>query len=129
MNILLDARSTNPLYVQILKQIKAAIVSGELEPGEKLPSMRALANSLNVSVLTTKRVYEELEKEGYIISQVGKGSFVAQDQLPLIIETQQVEMEQYIHKALDIAKQLNISDDEFISLIQLILNEGSEKND
>lgn len=127
MNILLDARSTNPLYVQILKQIKAAIVSGELEPGEKLPSMRALANSLNVSVLTTKRVYEELEKEGYIISQVGKGSFVARDQLPLIIETQQVEMEQYIHKALDIAKQLNISNDEFISLIQLILNEGSEK--
>lgn len=127
MNILLDARSTNPLYVQILKQIKTAIVSGELEPGEKLPSMRALANSLNVSVLTTKRVYEELEKEGYIISQVGKGSFVARDQLPLIIETQQVEMEQYIHKALDIAKQLNISNDEFISLIQLILNEGSEK--
>lgn len=127
MNILLDPRSSDPLYIQILNQIKAAIVSGELEPGEKLPSMRNLANSLNVSVLTTKRVYEELEKEGYIFSQVGKGSFVTEHQLPLIIESQQLKMEQYLHKAREIAKQLKISDEEFLSLIEFIISEESEE--
>jgi GntR family transcriptional regulator len=77
MNILIASTSKEPLFQQIKEQIKQHIFSGELKEGDALPSMRALAKDLKVSVITTKRAYEDLENEGYLISSVGKGTFVA----------------------------------------------------
>ena len=77
MKIILNNGSDQPLYQQIKDQIKTSIFNNEFKEGEQLPSIRSLANDLNVSVLTTKRVYAELEAEGFIITRVGKGSYVA----------------------------------------------------
>ena len=87
MKIILKNSSEQPLYQQIKDQIKGAILRQELKEGEKLPSIRSLANDLHVSVLTTKRVYEELEKEGFIITIVGKGSFVASENMEMLLES------------------------------------------
>ena len=77
MDIILSNVDGTPIYEQIVRQIKAKIVGGELKPGEALPSMRLLAKELRISVITTKRAYEELEREGFLITQTGRGSFVA----------------------------------------------------
>ena len=76
MDIILSNSSNDPIYLQIVNQIKAMILSGELAEGEALPSMRNLAMQMRISVITTKRAYEELEREGFIESYTGKGSFV-----------------------------------------------------
>ena len=77
MNVVVSNSSDVPLYVQIKEQIKDAILKGELEDGELLPSIRSFANDVQVSVLTVRRVYEELEKEGFAVSQAGRGTFVS----------------------------------------------------
>ena len=74
MNIIISNTSGKPIYEQITEQMKQAIMRGQLKPGESLPSMRLLAKELRISVITTKRAYEELERDGFICSQVGKGS-------------------------------------------------------
>ena len=78
MNILIRNTSSTPIYEQIVSQIKAMIISGALQEGDALPSMRLLAKELRISVITTKRAYEELERDGFIFSVTGKGSFVAE---------------------------------------------------
>ena len=78
MNIILSNTDSAPIYEQITRQLRAKIVSGELAAGQALPSMRLLARELRISVITTKRAYEELEREGLIVTQTGRGSFVAQ---------------------------------------------------
>ena len=80
MDIIVSNMDSTPIYEQITRQIKAKILGGELQPGEALPSMRLLAKELRISVITTKRAYEELEREGLITSQTGRGSFVAPSQ-------------------------------------------------
>ena len=84
MKILISNTSENPLYQQIKDQIKDAILKEELVEGDPLPSIRAFANDLSVSVLTIRRVYEELEKEGFVTSQVGKGTFVSTSNIELL---------------------------------------------
>ncbi len=87
MQIVLSHTSKTPLYEQIKQQIQNQIMTGELKEGDALPSMRLLAKELNVSVITTKRAYEELEKEGYLFSAVGKGTFVAGQQPQVLNRT------------------------------------------
>ena len=77
MHIVISNQSGKPIYEQITEQVKALIISGELKEGDALPSMRLLAKELRISVITTKRAYEELEREGFLYSITGKGSFVA----------------------------------------------------
>ena len=77
LHIVISNQSGKPIYEQIVEQVKALIISGELKEGDALPSMRLLAKELRISVITTKRAYEELEREGFLYSQTGKGSFVA----------------------------------------------------
>ena len=77
MDIILTNAASQPIYDQIVSQVKAQILSGKLKEGDALPSLRALAKDLRISVITTKRAYEELEREGFIVSLTGKGSFVA----------------------------------------------------
>ncbi|GIP34902.1 GntR family transcriptional regulator [Paenibacillus sp. J2TS4] len=123
MKIIISNVSDQPLYQQIKEQIKAAILRGELQAGELLPSIRALATDLNVSVLTTRRVFEELEAEGFIITKAGKGSFVAPDNLELLLESKRLMVEAKLIEAWEIAQNLGISRDELFSMMDLIFEE------
>src|SRR5699024_999888 len=93
MNLLIDAHGKAPLFQQITKQIKSKIHKNELQPGDALPSMRQLAKDLGVSVITTKRAYEELEKAGYVLSAVGQGTFVAGQSQEILMEWQMRDLE------------------------------------
>lgn len=128
MQIIISNQSKEPLYEQIKKQIKSAILSGELQEGEAIPSMRKLAKDLNISVITTKRAYEELEKEGFIYSIVGKGSFVAEQNLELIRERKRMVIEEQLRAAIANSKEIGLSVEELQQLV-CILAEEEEKHD
>lgn len=126
MNIIISNISDKPLYEQIKEQIKNAIISGELKEGEGLPSIRALANDLHVSVLTTRRVYDELESEGFVITKAGKGSFVAPENLELLRESKRRMVETKLLEAWETAKSLGISKKELYSMMDLLFEEDDE---
>lgn len=127
MKIIVSNISEQPLYQQIKEQIKTAIISGELKEGEPLPSIRALANDLHVSVLTTKRVYDELESEGFIIAKAGKGSFVAPENLELLRESKRRMVEIKLSEAWETARSLGISKNELYSMMDLIFEEEEKE--
>lgn len=104
MNIIISNLNGKPIYEQIASQIKALIISGQLHEGDMLPSMRLLAKELRVSVITTKRAYEELEREGFITSQTGKGSFVAGKNAELVREAQLQKLEEQLTQAIETAR-------------------------
>ena len=112
MDIILSTTSSTPIYEQIVTQIKKHIINGQLKEGEALPSMRTLAKELRISVITTKRAYEELENAGFIVTIMGKGSFVATKNLQLIREEQLKEIEYHIQQAVTLAQSNGISFDE-----------------
>ena len=119
MDIILSNASNDPIYLQIVNQIKALIISGELAEGEALPSMRNLALQLRISVITTKRAYEELEREGFIESYTGKGSFVKGQNAELLRETNLKQIEEHLSKAAEIAKRSGIELSEIQSILEL----------
>ncbi|SET59844.1 GntR family transcriptional regulator [Oceanobacillus limi] len=125
MNILISSNSKEPLFQQIIEQVKQNIFSGELKEGDALPSMRQLAKELKVSVITTKRAYEELEKEGYLVSTVGKGTFVAGQQAHVLKEWQIREFENELEQIIQTGQRLGLSKNELIELID-IYYEGDE---
>ena len=104
LNIVISNSSGKPIYEQITNQVKAAILSGELSPGDALPSMRLLAKELRISVITTKRAYEELEREGFVETVVGKGSFVARQNRELLREARLREVEARLEQAVEAAR-------------------------
>lgn len=108
MNIIISNSSDRPIYEQIVSQIKNAIISGELEAGAPLPSLRSLARELRVSLISTKRAYEELEKEGFIESVQGKGSFVTGKNKELMKEEQFKKIEECLQEAADMARVAHI---------------------
>lgn len=108
MNIIISNSSDRPIYEQIVSQIKNAIISGELEAGAPLPSLRYLARELRVSLISTKRAYEELEKEGFIESVQGKGSFVTGKNKELMKEEQFKKIEECLQNAVDMARVAHI---------------------
>lgn len=108
MNIIISNSSDKPIYEQIVSQIKNAIISGELEAGAPLPSLRYLARELRVSLISTKRAYEELEKEGFIESVQGKGSFVTGKNKELMKEEQFKKIEECLQNAVDMARVAHI---------------------
>ncbi len=120
MNIVISNSSDKPIYEQIANQIKKMIISGELGPGEVLPSMRLLAKELRISVITTKRAYSDLERDGFIETVTGKGSFVANQNLSLIREEQLRLTEELLQKAVDIARSSDISWAELSELLELL---------
>ncbi len=109
MNIIITNSAQSPIYEQIYEQIKALIVSGALKEGDALPSMRMLAKELRISVITTKRAYEELERDGFIESVTGKGSFVKGTNTELFKEEQLKQMETYLISAVNAAKSADIT--------------------
>lgn len=123
MNILIANNSKEPLFQQIKNQIKQHIFSGELAEGDALPSMRVLAKELKVSVITTKRAYEDLEQEGYVISAVGKGTFVAGQQPHVLKEWQIRELENELEKVVRAGKQIGLTKLELIELLEIYYEE------
>ena len=120
MNIIISNNSSIPIFEQIENAIKQAIFSNELKEEDMLPSVRNLANDLKISFLTVKRAYDELEKEGFIKTVQGKGSFVAPKNLELIREEKLKEIQDYIEKIYDISKISNISEEEIKELFKMI---------
>ena len=112
MNISYSHQDKDPIYLQIVKQIKVQIMNGTLVANQPLPSMRALANELRVSVITTKRAYEELEKEGFITSVVGKGSFVSNRPVDSIIQEHHRQLDDALNQLIHAAKALDLSADD-----------------
>ena len=123
MKILISNASDSPLYEQIKEQIKDAILKEELKEGDALPSIRAFANDLKVSVLTIRRVYEELEQEGFVTSQVGIGTFVSTSNLDLLCDSKRRLVEQKMLDMIQTAKSLNISKDELNSMMDILYEE------
>lgn len=126
MKIIISNTSDPPIYQQIKDQIKDAIIRGELKEGEILPSIRALANDLRVSVLTTRRVYDELESEGFITTKAGKGSFVAKENFELLLESKRHMVEVKLTEAWKTARSLGISKSELVAMMDLLFEEEEE---
>ena len=123
MNIVISNSGEIPIYEQIASQIKSAVIAGEVKPGEPLPSLRFLAKELRVSVISTKRAYEELEREGYITSVPGKGSFAAEINRELLREEQYKRLEEHLNEAVDAARMAGISLGEMKELLETLYEE------
>lgn len=121
MDIIISNASDKPIYEQITAQMKNLILNGTLAEGAQLPSMRALANDLRISVITTKRAYEELERDGFIETVTGKGSFVAAQNAELLREEALRRTEQALRGAVDIARQGGVTDSEVREMLELVL--------
>ena len=121
MDIIISTSCGRPIYEQITDQIKSAIVTGQLAEGEQLPSIRALANSLRVSAITTKRAYADLEAAGLIETVQGKGTYVAGGNAELIREEQMREVEGLLAKAVERGRGIGLADDELSEMFALVL--------
>ncbi|MBE5953407.1 MAG: GntR family transcriptional regulator [Lachnospiraceae bacterium] len=122
MKIVIQPQGTLAIYEQIVNQLKNAIVTGELSAGEALPSIRALAGDLNVSVITTKRAYEDLEKEGLIRSVPGKGFYVCEYNTDYLMEKQLVMLEKRLAEVIGDAKQAGLSAEDMKEMIDALYN-------
>lgn len=123
MEIIISNSSKKPIYEQITSQIKAMIMTDELETGQTLPSMRALAKSIHVSVITVQRAYEDLQRDGFIDTTVGRGSFVSAQNKDFIQEEQQRKVEEHLVQAVDIAKTSGITAETLCQLVALFYEE------
>lgn len=126
MDIIISNSVDTPLYEQVKEQIKNKIVANELKAGELLPSIRSLAKDLRISVITTKNAYDELEKEGYVETIPGKGTYVANKNTELIKEEQLQKVEGLIDTAVSIAKISGISKDEIKEILDILYGEEDE---
>ena len=123
MNILIDNKSGEPIYNQIYSQIKNQIISGELKEDEMLPSIRGLAKDLRISFITTKRAYDELEKEGFIYTLPAKGCYVAPKNVELLREENLKKIEEHIEQIAKLAVSCNLSRDDIIEMITFGMEE------
>ena len=123
MNVLIDNKSGAPIYDQIYSQIKGQIISGALQEHEMLPSIRALAQDLRISFITTKRAYEELEKEGFIYTIPAKGCYVAPKNVALIREENLKQIEAHIEQILHLAATCNLSKEEILEMVRFGMEE------
>lgn len=123
MNILLDNKNGSPIYDQIYSQIKSQIISGALKQDEMLPSIRGLAKDLRISFITTKRAYEELEKDGFIYTVPGKGCYVAPKNVELLREENLKKIEAYIDEIVRLAASCNLSKKDVIEMVNFSLEE------
>ena len=126
MKIIISNSSPDPIYEQVSKQIKAQIISGGLAEGDALPSIRKLAMELQISVITTKRAYEDLQKEGFIDTVSGKGCFVAMQNKELLREKKMKTVEDLLSDAVTEAKKLGICFKEIKEMLELLYNEEAE---
>ena len=123
MNIFIDNKSGIPIYDQIYKQIKQMIVSGELKEDDMLPSIRNLAKDLGISVITTKRAYEELEREGFIYTVAAKGCFVAAKNIELIREETLKHIEEHMQEIVQLSRACRLTNKDIIDMLDSIMEE------
>ena len=123
MDIILSNSSGKPIYEQIADQVREQILSGALSAGDALPSMRVLAKELRISVITTKRAYDELEADGFLYTVAGKGCFVAEKNLDLIREQKLKELEDHLDAAVELAAQCGVSAPELMEMLRILLKE------
>ena len=120
MNIFIDNRSGAPIYDQIYSQIKSAVISGELKENDALPSIRSLAKDLRISVVTTKRAYDELEREGIVYTLPAKGCFVASQNTELLKEHNLKKIEEYITEIKNLGAACQLSKNDIIDMINIV---------
>jgi len=123
LDIIISNSTAKPIYEQITSQIKAMIMSGELATGTPLPSMRALAKSTHVSMITIQRAYDDLQRDGFIDSTVGRGSFVSAQNKDFVQEEQQRRAEEFLQQAAEIGKTYGIPIETLVEILK-ILYEG-----
>ena len=123
MDIIISNSQSEPIYAQIENQIKAMIMQSKLKEGDALPSMRSLAKELRISLITTKRAYEDLERDGFIVTVAGKGCFVAAKNTQLVREENLKEIEKLLTKAVEIAAMCDISQNELAEILSYIYEE------
>lgn len=126
MDISISNTSEMPIYEQIYNQIKTQIMQGRLLEGEALPSIRSLAKDLRISVITTKRAYDELEKDGFIYTVLGKGCFVSKRNVELIREAHLKEIEEFMKKIIDLASVIDLTKEEIIEMFNILYEVDKE---
>jgi GntR family transcriptional regulator len=126
MTILISSQSDEALFEQIKRQVRRAVVSGELPEGAALPSMRQLARDIQVSLITTKRAYEDLEKEGLLVSQAGRGTFVAGQSGHYLREKKLRLVEDRLGQAVDLARELGLERTDFFELAETLWEQGDK---
>jgi GntR family transcriptional regulator len=126
MDIIISNAGDKPIYEQITSQIKAMVLNGKLSEGEALPSMRLLAKELRISVITTKRAYEDLERDGFVETVPGRGSFVARKNLEFVREEHLRMIEEKLQEAADLAKTAGVSREELAEMLKLLYDEQTE---
>ncbi len=123
MEIIISSNTSKPIYEQITSQMKAMIMSGELKAGDAIPSMRALAKSIHVSVITVQKAYEDLQRDGFIETTIGRGSFVAAQNKDFYQEEQQRLAEEHLLQAADIGRSSGISLEKLVELLTIFYEE------
>ena len=124
MNIIISNSGDRPIYEQITAQIKAMIMNGQLKEGDALPSMRTLAKELRISVITTKRAYEDLERDGFITTVVGKGSFVKAADTSLVREERLKQIEELLGRAVALAGESGIRKEEVLEILEILFQDN-----
>ena len=124
MNIIISNSGDKPIYEQITAQIKAMVMSGQLKEGDALPSMRTLAKELRISVITTKRAYEDLERDGFITTVVGKGSFIKAADTSLVREERLKQIEELLGRAVSLAGESGIGKVEVLEILEILFHEN-----
>lgn len=128
MQIFIYNTDSRPIYEQITSQIKAQILSGQLQQGDALPSMRALAKDLRVSLITTKRAYEDLERDGFLITQPGRGSFISAHSPEQLQQEHLEKLQSHLKEAADLAHALAMPESEFTSLARAIFDDNKKED-
>ena len=123
MEIIISSNTSKPIYEQITSQMKAMIMSGELQTGDPIPSMRALAKSLHISVITVQKAYEDLRRDGFIETTVGRGSFVSAQNKDFFQEEQQRRAEEHLQEAADIARSGGIPLSKLVEILTMFYKE------
>ena len=123
LELFINNHASKPIYEQISDQIKALIMSGELQSGEAIPSIRSMAKSLHISVLTVQKAYDKLQADGFIETTAGKGCFVSAQNQDFYLEEQQKKIEEHFNEAIEIARSSGIKLDKLIGLLSLLYEE------
>ena len=123
MEIIISNNSSKPIYEQITSQMKSMIMNGQLQAGDAIPSMRALAKSLHISVITVQKAYEDLQRDGFIETTVGRGSFVSARNRDFYQEEQQRRAEEHLQEAADIARASGIPLSKLVELLTMFYQE------
>ena len=123
MELFINDHASKPIYKQISDQIKALIMSGELQSGEAIPSIRSMAKSLHISVLTVQKAYDKLQADGFIETTEGKGCFVSAQNQDFYLEEQQKKIEEHFNDAIEIARSSGIKLDKLIGLLSMLYEE------